>query len=323
MSLFFTMIFSVSAVADLCDIFFSLLICFSLLAFLLMCLSVCLLVFFTYNHLLHLEMRGQHLLDSCFDLTLCFLFFRVYLRFSFLLLPALFSFHSLSPHFSPIYFFTLSVTVSSVQLMLSLPPALRASLSLSACFLSSLLRSVYLLLVFLASTALSLPSPTLAPPPLLILLISAPFYLVSFLCSALTPCYLNHSPFVLFVSLSPTIPGQQSIPLPHCFPQTSQHVCIFQTPAVTKFLSLFFFVIYIVLLLLYQKVKSTMRKHSCCIPGTYQFGFIQRWGLKFVTWTLVTLKTRPQKTMFWPGLTKLTCYRVNALINADNSLISR
>lgn len=132
MSLFFTMIFSVSAVADLCDIFFSLLICFSLLAFLLMCLSVCLLVFFTYNHLLHLEMRGQHLLDSCFDLTLCFLFFRVYLRFSFLLLPALFSFHSLSSFFPHLFFHSVRhcLLCSAHAEFASSPPCLSLPLSL-------------------------------------------------------------------------------------------------------------------------------------------------------------------------------------------------
>lgn len=124
--------------------------------------------------------------------------------------------------------------------MLSLPPALRASLSLSACF-SLLSPSICLFSACFSGLRSSLPpqpypNTTTSPPP------SPHFYpfsssLLSSLLSALTSS-LSQSftlSLLLFVFIYTSIPGQQSVLLSHCFfPNFTTFVFHF-TPAVTKF----------------------------------------------------------------------------------------
>ncbi len=136
--------------------------------------------------------------------------------FFFLYHPPLFA-ADLSPYFSPfISSLCLSLSPLSSSCWVCLQPSVPLSPS-QPVFRSSLLRSVYSLLVFLASTVLFLPSPTLTPPPLpssssflrlhcLRFLPTLSSSLLSFISSALTLFFLSQSftlssLFFLFIPL--------------------------------------------------------------------------------------------------------------------------
>lgn len=135
----------------------------------------------------------------------------------FLLLTSSFSHPSLFL-FLPIYFLPLSVTVSSLQLMLSLPPALRASLSLPACF-SLLSPSICLFSACFSGLHSSLP-----PQPY-----DWPHHLPSTFSpySPFIPAFLSFLCFNSFFYLSLHTWTAVCLSLPLFFVQTSQHICCF------------------------------------------------------------------------------------------------